>query len=76
MYGHYEFPYAKSSYRLILPPGGWIQYLHALRWILNAPSPPEIHPASGVVTLRRCSEAKSYQSLARYVGVIGYDTMI
>ena len=27
---------------------GWIQYLHALRWILNAPSPPEIHPASGV----------------------------
>lgn len=26
---------------------GWIQYLHSLRWILNAPSPPEIHPASG-----------------------------
>lgn len=31
-------------------PVGWIQYLHSLRWILNAPSPPEIHPASGEET--------------------------
>ncbi|CAJ1357449.1 unnamed protein product, partial [Effrenium voratum] len=27
---------------------GWVQYLHALRWIMNAPSPPDIDPASGV----------------------------
>lgn len=25
-----------------------VQYLHALRWILNAPSPPDLDPASGI----------------------------
>ena len=27
---------------------GWVQYLHALRWILNAPSPPDLDAASGI----------------------------
>ncbi|CAJ1355387.1 unnamed protein product, partial [Effrenium voratum] len=27
---------------------GWVQYLHAMRWIINSPSPPLIDAASGV----------------------------
>lgn len=27
---------------------GPVQYLHALRWIMNAPSPPDIDPRSGI----------------------------